>query len=86
LLFKVRARNSDSGKGKSGGYRIIYWIPDDGPVLLVTIYSKSEQGDVRPEEIRRILADSLRRTELQTHPVEQGQSRLAPDQDEDVVV
>lgn len=56
-IFKVRARNSDSGRGKSGGYRIVYWIRSDAPVVLITVYSKSEQGDVRPAEIRRAIVE-----------------------------
>jgi mRNA-degrading endonuclease RelE of RelBE toxin-antitoxin system len=25
-VFKVRVKNSDNQKGKSGGYRLIYWL------------------------------------------------------------
>ncbi len=55
-VFKVRARNSDAGKGKSGGYRIIYHVKSEAEIVLITIYSKSEQGDVAAAEIRRIIA------------------------------
>ena len=54
-IFKVRAGNSDARKGKSGGYRVLYQRkPDD--VVLITIYSKSDQADVTAAEIRRIIA------------------------------
>lgn len=56
-VFKVRMRNTDSGKGKSGGYRIIYRRMTDGSILLITIYSKTEQADVEPKEIRQIILD-----------------------------
>ena len=56
-VYKVRAQNTDSGKGKSGGYRIIYQRTTEGVIVLVTLYSKAEQGDIAPHEIRRILLD-----------------------------
>jgi len=56
VVFKVRAGNSDARKGKSGGYRIIYHAKSLTEHILLTVYSKSEQGDVAPAEIRRIIA------------------------------
>jgi mRNA-degrading endonuclease RelE of RelBE toxin-antitoxin system len=55
--YKVRAKNSDSAKGKSGGYRIIYERTLDGKIVLVTIYSKTEQSDIAPHEIRQIIEE-----------------------------
>src|SRR2546421_7705099 len=57
VVYKVRVRNSDSGKGKSGGYRIIYQQSTDETIVLVTIYSKTEQEDIAANEIRQILLD-----------------------------
>jgi mRNA-degrading endonuclease RelE of RelBE toxin-antitoxin system len=57
IVFKVRTRNSDSGKGKSGGYRIIYQQATDGRIILVTIYSKTEQEDIASQDIRQIILD-----------------------------
>ena len=57
-VFKVRVRNSDSGKGKSGGYREIYQrSADHTTIVLITIYSKTEQADITPHEIRQIILD-----------------------------
>ena len=56
-VFKARARNSDSGRGKSGGYRIIYQQTAGGIIILVTIYSKTEQEDIAPQDIRQIILD-----------------------------
>jgi mRNA-degrading endonuclease RelE of RelBE toxin-antitoxin system len=56
-VFKVRVRNSDSGKGKSGGYRVIYQRTAAGAIVLITIYSKTEQGDIAPADIRQIILD-----------------------------
>ena len=54
-VFKVRLSNSDSGKGKSGGYRVIYQRQADGSIVLITLYSKTEQEDIAPNEIRDII-------------------------------
>jgi mRNA-degrading endonuclease RelE of RelBE toxin-antitoxin system len=54
-VFKVRLSNSDSGKGKSGGNRVIYQRDTDGSGILITIYSKTEQEDISPNEIRTII-------------------------------
>lgn len=56
-VFKVRVKNSDSTRGKSGGYRIIYYVPNENYAVLVAIYSKTEQEDISPVEIRRIIAE-----------------------------
>ncbi len=60
-VYKARVKNSDNNKGKSGGYRIIYQRTENDEIVLVTIYSKSEQADVSAQEIREfILAHDVR--------------------------
>ena len=54
-VFKVRVRNKDIRKGKSAGYRLIYYVETRNKVILITIYSKTEQSDITPAQIRRIL-------------------------------
>jgi len=56
-IFKVRIRNSDVSRGKSGGYRAIYYLKTPTMIILVTIYSKTEQSDISPARIRKILAE-----------------------------
>ena len=56
-LFKVRVQNSDIQKGKSSGYRLIYHLQTPTRIVLVTIYSKLDQGDISAEQIRRILRE-----------------------------
>lgn len=56
-VYKVRVRNSDTQRGKSGGYRIIYYQQAITAIILITVYSKSEQEDVSPNEIRAILTE-----------------------------
>jgi len=55
-VFKVRLKNSDIQKGKSAGYRVIYQIKDSACVMLVTIYSKSDQSTIAADKIREIIA------------------------------
>ncbi len=54
-VYKVRVKSSDLSKGKSGGYRVIYYIRTSTIVILVTIYIKNERVDIAPEEIRRMI-------------------------------
>ncbi|MBI4357586.1 MAG: type II toxin-antitoxin system RelE/ParE family toxin [Gammaproteobacteria bacterium] len=54
-LFKVRVRNSDVQKGKRSGYRLIYYLRTSRKIILVNIYSKSDQGDISAHQIWRIL-------------------------------
>ncbi|MEG3922204.1 MULTISPECIES: type II toxin-antitoxin system RelE/ParE family toxin [unclassified Microcoleus] len=54
-VFKVRLKNSDIQKGKSGGYRVIYQLRGDTYILLVVIYSKSDQEDIPANQIRDII-------------------------------
>ncbi len=57
VVFKARVKNSDIRKGKSAGYRLIYQVKASKSVVLVTIYSKLDQGDISAHWIRRILAE-----------------------------
>ena len=55
-VFKLRVRNSDNQKGKSGGYRLIYYVKTATGIILLTIYPKSEQVDIAAEDIQSIIA------------------------------
>jgi mRNA-degrading endonuclease RelE of RelBE toxin-antitoxin system len=54
-VFKLRVNNSDVTKGKSGGYRLIYYCQTATGIILLTIYAKSEQVDIAAEDIRKII-------------------------------
>lgn len=56
-LYKVRAPNSDSQRGKSGGYRVIYYLKTTTRCILVAIYSKSDQEDMEPEALSRLMRE-----------------------------
>ncbi|MDZ7958612.1 MAG: type II toxin-antitoxin system RelE/ParE family toxin [Aulosira sp. DedQUE10] len=57
IVYKVRVHNSNIQKGKSAGYRLIYQLESPTSILLLTIYSKSDQEDIGANEIRAIVAD-----------------------------
>jgi mRNA-degrading endonuclease RelE of RelBE toxin-antitoxin system len=54
-VYKVRVKNSDIRKGKSGGYRVIYQSLTLAAVVLLYLYAKSDQDDVTPDEICAII-------------------------------
>ena len=56
-VFKLRVRNSDAQKGKSGGYRLIYYLKTAMAIILLTIYTKSEQVDIAADDLRSIIAE-----------------------------
>jgi mRNA-degrading endonuclease RelE of RelBE toxin-antitoxin system len=60
IIYKVRLRISSSTKGKSGGYRVIYWPKTRTSVILLTIYVKADRSDISSNEVKRILDDYIR--------------------------
>ena len=55
VVYKVRLPNTDARRGKSGGYRVVYYVEVAERVVLITIYSKSDQGDVSADALRQII-------------------------------
>lgn len=58
-IRKIRMRIASKGKGKSGGARVISFIvavSEDVEVTLLTIYDKSEQGNISDKEIKQLVA------------------------------
>ena len=56
IVFKVRVKNSSVQRGKSGGYRVVYYLKTREQILFVTMYSKSDRSDITATEVREILA------------------------------
>jgi mRNA-degrading endonuclease RelE of RelBE toxin-antitoxin system len=54
---KLRVRNSDLIQGKSGGYRMLYYIEDHQSqrLYLLLLYAKSDQGTVSLREIQKLI-------------------------------
>ena len=50
-----KLRWSVGGHGKRGGIRVIYyWFVSQGTLLLLFAYSKSEQGELTPEQLKQL--------------------------------
>ena len=57
-VFKIRLASSDMKKGKSGGFRVIYYLDEAAHIVwLLTIYAKSEQENPNPVELQDALAE-----------------------------
>lgn len=74
-VYKVRVRNSDSARGTSGGYRIIYQRTPTITIILFTIYSKTEQSDITP----RLIQDLIKEFEREQADLESPE--IASDED-----
>ena len=53
-------------KGKSDGYRVIYYLKADDRIILATIYSKSDRSDVDAE----VIEDAIAQYEQQLSPTD----------------
>lgn len=56
-VYKVRLRNSDAKRGKSGGYRVIYYLETKEQTIILTIYSKIDQTDISAEFIESVIEE-----------------------------
>lgn len=63
VVFKVRVKNSDIQKGKSGGYRLIYQVEMPTRIILLAIYAKSVQSSISTTEIEEIVEAFKRQQE-----------------------
>jgi mRNA-degrading endonuclease RelE of RelBE toxin-antitoxin system len=56
-VYKARIRNRDAKRGTSGGFRTIYYLETVDQVVLITVYSKSDQSDIPADIIRRLIEE-----------------------------
>ena len=56
-FYKIRMKNSSISKGKSGGFRVIYFLIVDEKILILKIYSKNEIENLSNEYIFSLLRD-----------------------------
>lgn len=64
-IFKVRLQNSNIQKGKSGGYRVIYYLKTEHSIILVTIYSKSDFSDISREVIEEAICQYEQESQIE---------------------
>lgn len=55
-IFKARIPSSDQRKGKSGGFRLIYYVVlKNKTIFLLAMYAKAKQSDIRKDVIQNIV-------------------------------
>jgi mRNA-degrading endonuclease RelE of RelBE toxin-antitoxin system len=59
---KVRIGNPSAGRGKRGGFRVVYYIRQKDMVVMLTLYTKTQRKDISPEQIRRIIEEIPKNT------------------------
>ena len=59
-LYKIRLASSDMAKGKSGAFRVIYYLRlDASTIVLLDLYTKNEKESVPISAIKKILEQYL---------------------------
>jgi mRNA-degrading endonuclease RelE of RelBE toxin-antitoxin system len=62
-IYKVRLADKSKGKGKSGGFRVMYFhlskTQDGYNIVLMSIYDKSEKATVKKDEAIKRLKEIL---------------------------
>ena len=56
--YKIRLKNSSVPTGKSGGFRVIYFLRKEEKIYLLEIYSKSDIENIDDRKIVEILQDN----------------------------
>ncbi|MBB2173712.1 type II toxin-antitoxin system RelE/ParE family toxin [Gluconacetobacter asukensis] len=59
-----KMRFAGSGRGKRGGYRVIWYVASERmPVMALLLYGKNEQADLTPEQKKSLaaMAEQLKR-------------------------
>ncbi len=57
-VYKVRLPNRAARRGKSSGFRVIYYAQLGDLVTLLTIYSKFEESDISTREIQQLAQEA----------------------------
>jgi mRNA-degrading endonuclease RelE of RelBE toxin-antitoxin system len=52
-----KLRFAPKGRGKSGAFRVIYYVlTKDRPILALLLYGKNEQSDLSPDQRKQVAA------------------------------
>ena len=60
IAYKVRLPNRDAQRGKSGGYRVIYYVYTAESIYMIQIYFKSDMEDISDAEVISEIEDALK--------------------------
>ena len=55
-IYKIRMRSSNMKRGKSGGFRVIYYLSNH-IVFLLTIYAKAKREEISIKDIKEALSE-----------------------------
>lgn len=58
-VYKARLPNRSAQRGKSGGFRLLYVLHEKDLATFLHIYSKSDNNDASPSDIRQLLRKLL---------------------------
>ena len=64
-IHKVRVASSDQKRGKSGGFRVVYYaITKDEEINLIFIFPKASQENLTPNQTKKInqIIEELKKT------------------------
>ncbi|MCF6339900.1 MAG: type II toxin-antitoxin system RelE/ParE family toxin [Sulfurimonas sp.] len=57
--YKIRMANSSTSRGKSGGFRLIYYFIDEkNDLYLMNIYSKTQKENISDNELLELLKNN----------------------------
>lgn len=59
ILYKARIASRDMQRGKSGGFRAVYYLKTETHIVILTIYAKTERVDISIKEVLDLLEDVL---------------------------
>lgn len=58
-VYKVRLPNRSANKGKSGGFRVIYYLQTADMIVMLSLYVKNEQTDIPITTITGLIEEFL---------------------------
>lgn len=79
-VYKVRLANREAQRGKSGGYRLVYYVRTSTQTILVRIYPKTQQEDIANRVLRDLLAEIEAALDTPVEAANDDPSRLADDE------
>mgnify|MGYP001569150646 FL=1 len=51
-IYKIRLQNSSNPKGKSGGFRVVYFLKtEENTIYLLDIFSKNEMDNIKKHKL-----------------------------------
>jgi mRNA-degrading endonuclease RelE of RelBE toxin-antitoxin system len=59
IVSKERIASRDMKRGKSGGFRVIYYLQTEDRTIAITIYAKTEREDITAAEILELIDEAL---------------------------